>query len=871
MKYETISNYEILEKLGEGGMGQVYKAFDTKLERNVAIKLMLPQVQSGESSKERFIQEAKSASALDHPNICTIYEIGETDDGSLFIAMAYYEGESLQEYLKREIPSYDEALDIAIQVAKGLECAHQSDIIHRDIKPANIMITESGIVKIVDFGLAKLAGVAHLTQTGSTLGTAAYMSPEQVKGGSVNHKSDVFSCGVVLYELFTGIQPFKNDYYHGMMYAVVNEDPPPVTEHKPDLPVELEWILRKSMEKDPDDRFQDMSEMVQFLESLKVGSIDSSQLNDNKTGSKSKKNSSLLKSRPLIMASAVMVCAILAVGFYFLYSPRIITEENSPFATASLPASKQIAVLPFLNVGDQPENAAFVDGLVETLTSILSQIDQFQDQFLVVPSSETSSRNIRSASEARAAFGVNLVVAGSVQHLDDGVRVTINLIDAVSLRQLNSKIIDDNFTEKTALQDEAVINLASLLGIELQPRARSILTAGGTSVPGAYEFYIRGVGHLQRFDRREEIDAAIEQFKRALKEDSNFARAYAGLGDAYLYLYRRTANVDWIQPAVENVEKALSITDEYSPVYTTYGLLLIERGEYEQALEMLDRALEIDPVNFEAYRGKARAYLAQQRTEEAEATYKKAIEMKPDYWAGYAELGVFYSETARFEEAAEQFRIVTELTPKNAGAFRNLGGIYYYLGRQDEAMEAFENSLTIEPNYGAYSNLATMYFFEEDFTKAAETYKEALALNDTDYNVWSYLASAYEESDPPMEDEYRQALLKAREMAEKQLEVNPRNTGILVDLVNFNVNLEDEEAARGLLNQVVAMEPSDSYLQQRIGIMYEYLDDRNSALKWIEKAVNNGYPAEEITKDPDEQLTSLWKDERFQEIVKEQN
>lgn len=870
MKYEKISHYKILEKLGEGGMGQVYKAFDTKLERNVAIKLMLPHVQTGESSKERFIQEAKSASALDHPNICTIYEIGETDDGSLFIAMAYYEGESLQEYLKREIPSYNEALDIAIQVAKGLECAHQSDIIHRDIKPANIMITDSGIVKIVDFGLAKLAGVAHLTQTGSTLGTAAYMSPEQVKGGSVDHKSDVFSCGVVLYEMFTGIQPFKNDYYHGMMYAVVNEDPSPVTEHKPDLPVELEWILRKSMEKDPDDRFQDMSEMVQFLESLKVGSIDSSQLNDDGTGSKSK-NSTLLKSRLIIMASAVIVSVILAVGFYSWYSTRIITEETSPFTTASLPASKQIAVLPFLNIGGQPENAAFVDGLVETLTSILSQLDQFQDQFLVVPSSETSSRNIRSASEARAAFGVNLVVAGSVQHLDDGVRVTINLIDAVSLRQLNSKIIDDNFTEKTALQDEAVLNLASMLGIDLQPRAQSILTAGGTSVPGAYEFYIRGVGHLQRFDRREEIDAAIEQFNRALKEDSNFARAYAGLGDAYLYLYRRTENVDWIQPAVENVEKALSITDEYSPVYTTYGLLLIERGEYEQALEMLDRALEIDPENFEAYRGKARAYLAQQRTEEAGTTYKKAIEMKPDYWAGYMELGVFYYENARFEEAAEQFRIVTELTPKNASAFRNLGGIYYYLGRQDEAMEAFENSLAIEPNYGAYSNLATMYFFDKEYTKAAETYKEALALNDSDYNVWSYLASAYKQLEPPMEDEYRQALLKAREMAEKQLEVNPRNVGILIDLVNFNVDLEDESSARGLLNQVVAMEPSDPYQQQRMGIMYELLDDRNSALKWIEKAVSNGYPAEEITKNPDEQLSSLLKDERFQEIIKQQN
>src|SRR6056297_9390 len=869
MKHETISHYKILEKLGEGGMGQVYKALDTKLERNVAIKLMLPKVQSGELSKERFVQEAKSASALDHPNICTIYEIGDTDDGSLFIAMAYYEGESLQEYLKREVPSYDEALDIAIQIAKGLECAHRSNIVHRDIKPANVMITESGMVKIVDFGLAKLVGETHLTQTGSTLVTAAYMSPEQVTGGSVDHKSDIFSCGVVLYELFTGIQPFKNDYFHGMMYAVVNEDPPPVTDHKPDLPVELEWIIRKSMEKDSANRFQDMTEMVQFLESLKAGNIDSGQINDEATGSDSKKSSSF-KSRPVFMAGAAIVTVILAAVLYSWYSPGIISEGNSPFTTASLPVSKQIAVLPFLNIVERPENAAFVAGLVETLTSNLSQLDQFQEQFLVVPSSETSSRNISSASEARAAFGVNLVVAGSVQQLDDGVRVTINLIDAVSLRQLNSKIIDDNFTEKSALQDEAVFNLASMLGIELQPRARSILTAGGTSVPGAYEFYIRGVGHLQRFDRREEIDAAIEQFKRALQEDSNFARAYAGLGDAYLYLYRRTEDVNWIQPAVENVEKALSITDEYSPVYTTYGLLLIETGEYEEALKMLNRALQIDPGNFEAYRGKARAYLAQQRTEEAEATCKKAIEMKPDYWAGYAELGVFYYENSRFEEAADQFEIVTDLTPNNAGAFRNLGGIYYYLGRQDEAVEAFQNSLDIEPNYGTYSNLATMYFYDKEYTKAAEMYEEALKLNDSDYNVWSFLSSAYEESDPPRNEAYLQALRKAREMAEKQLEINPRNTGILVDLVSFNINLENLETAGRLLKRVVAMEPGDSYLQHKIGIMYEYLGDRKNALEWIEKAVNSGYPAEEITKNPDELLTSLWEDERFLEIVNEQ-
>src|SRR6056297_1602775 len=321
MKYETISNYEILEKLGEGGMGQVYKAFDTKLERNVAIKLMLPQVQSGESSKERFIQEAKSASALDHPNICTIYEIGETDDGSLFIAMAYYEGESLQEYLKREIPSYDEALDIAIQVAKGLECAHQSDIIHRDIKPANIMITESGIVKIVDFGLAKLAGVAHLTQTGSTLGTAAYMSPEQVKGGSVDHKSDVFSCGVVLYELFTGIQPFKSDYYHGMMYAVINEDPPPVCELNPYLPVELEQIVQKAMQKKPENRFQDTNEMVHHLESLQSGSSVDLNRVGSETPAVSDKKLTLINNSKAVVAGVAAIIMIALAGLFYWYSP----------------------------------------------------------------------------------------------------------------------------------------------------------------------------------------------------------------------------------------------------------------------------------------------------------------------------------------------------------------------------------------------------------------------------------------------------------------------------------------------------------------------------------------------------------------------
>ena len=238
MNEKRISHYRLLDKLGEGGMGVVFKAHDTKLDRPVALKLLPMHLQSGESAKKRFLQEARAASALDHANVCTIHEIGESEDGSMFISMAYYEGESLQEKIKRGVPDFSEALNIAIQTARGLQSAHESGIIHRDIKPGNIMLTVRGEVKIVDFGLAKLAGQSRLTQSGSTVGTAAYMSPEQINNETVDHRSDIFSFGLLLYELFTGSHPFKSDYFHAMMYSIINDEPKPVTDLNPDLPVE---------------------------------------------------------------------------------------------------------------------------------------------------------------------------------------------------------------------------------------------------------------------------------------------------------------------------------------------------------------------------------------------------------------------------------------------------------------------------------------------------------------------------------------------------------------------------------------------------------------------------------------------------------
>jgi serine/threonine-protein kinase len=871
MKEISISHYTLLEKLGEGGMGVVYKAKDTKLDRHVALKLLSPNVRTESLANKRFIQEAKSTSALDHPNVCTIYEIGETEDGKLYISMAYYDGKTLEDYLKDNTISYDEALDFAIQMAKGLSCAHRYDIIHRDVKPSNIMITDQGLVKIVDFGLAKLSGQAtKLTQTGSTLGTAGYMSPEQISSGTIDHRSDIFSLGIVLYEMFAGVHPFKGVYSHAQLYSIMNDDPEPITKVNPDLPVELEWILSKALEKDPDNRFQDMAELQNFLEALKDDTLTLDQKSDLSLSIHSlpkKKSKSRKDNRTFIYAlAATALVLFITLTLIWIY-PTMQSVTATYFSSQSLPASKEIAVLPFRNIGDDPENRAFADGLLETITSKLSQLEQFQDQYLVVPASETRSMDIQSASQARTAFDVNLVVTGSVQKLSEGIRVTINLIDAETLRQIDSIVIDETFIDNSTLQDNAVFNLANMLQIDVQPEARTVLTAGQTAVPGAYEYYLQGLGHLQRFDQLQEINKAIERFERALEEDSTYSLAYAALGDAYLYKYRRTDDTSWLETAIENIQKALELEDRLSPIYTTYGVLLIEMGEYEIANQQLEKALSLDPKNVEAYRARARAFMAQERSNEAEATYRKAIEMKPGFWAGYAELGVFYSQAGRFEEAAEQFSIVTELTPNNAGAYRNLGAVYYYMNRPEEALQAFNRSVEIEPNYGVYSNLGTMYYYEGDYQDAAEMYSKALELNASDYQVWSFLGSAYNYSDPPQPEKSNDAMIKAMELAEERLEVNPRDAGLLIDLASFYAELGNEQRAEVMLNRSINLQPGDVTTQTKIGTVLEHLGDREGALEWFGRAIENGYPVEEIYKSPDPKILLLIEDPAFQEMV----
>jgi serine/threonine protein kinase len=351
---KVISHYRILEKLGEGGMGEVYKAEDLKLERIVALKFLPTEFTRNPEAKQRFIHEAKAASALEHPNICTVFEIDESPEGQSFIAMSYCEGETLKNRIEQGPLKFNYAIDIAIQCCNGLHKAHEKSIIHRDIKSANIMITEDDQAKIVDFGLAKLSGKTQLTMEGSTLGTIAYMSPEQARGDVVDHRSDIWSLGVVLYEMITGQLPFKGEYDQAVMHSIINETPYPLSGLRTALPLDLEKIVNKCLEKNPADRYQHLDELIVDLRHLERDS------DSGKTSFKAVSRNSTLKNllRTLLVPGVVLITLITFILVYFLWVVEVESKERIPLAVAD-----------FINETNEPE----LDGLSGMLITALEQ------------------------------------------------------------------------------------------------------------------------------------------------------------------------------------------------------------------------------------------------------------------------------------------------------------------------------------------------------------------------------------------------------------------------------------------------------------------------------------------------------------------
>lgn len=842
---QTISHYKILQKLGEGGMGVVYRAEDTKLHRPVALKFLSPEMTRDETAKKRFIQEARSVSSLDHPNIAVVHEIDETSDGQAFICMAYYEGSTIKQRLEKGPLAIEEAVKIAYQMADGLQRAHESGIVHRDIKPANVIITERGQAKIVDFGIAQLAGETKFRSPSETGGTAAYMSPEQAQGSAADKRSDLFALGIVLYEMVTGRKPFLGDHAAAVLYSIVNADPVKPSTFQREIPDDLDTIILRLLEKDPQQRYQSAAEVQNDLGSL--------------LGLRRRR----IPSRPSAWSRVLrIVLPIVALAVILLVIPQAREYLASRLRSITGPARKTVVVLPFSCLTDDSLSRDLSAGLTSTVTSALSQIEGFGHQLSIVPASSVRKAQISTAEEAREKFAATHVISGEIQRIGAILRVTVGVINALDLVQERSDLEDYPVSDLVRIQDETSTRLAGMLDIKLAEALQAAFAAAGTASSDAFRYYSRGRSYLERHEQVANIDFAIGLFQRALEADSTYGLAFAGLGEAYWRKYSRTSETQWTDSAQRACARALEFVPNLPETHVTLGLIYRGTGRYDQALQEYRRALELNELDVDAMIGVGNAYEMLGKAAEADSAYRKAIATAPGYWDAYNNYGYFLLLSQRdFDKAIEQFRTVTRLSPDNIFGYNNLGGALMYRDRWVEAKEVFDKSLSIAPSVAAISNLGTIYFYyEKDYKKAAEIYEQGVRLNEHSYILWVNLGSAYYQI-PERRGESLKAYRRAVSLALELLNVNPKDASLAADVARCFAVLGNRSEALRYLHQALARDNRSSEVILAFIETYEQLTMRREALTWVEKGFKGGLSAELIERSP--QLASLVADAQY--------
>ena len=840
---KKILHYQILRKLGEGGMGTVYLAEDTRLNRKVALKFLSDGLTSNDVEVERFRDEARIAASLSHPNIAQVYAIEDSEQGS-FIAMQYVDGSDLGSVIRDDNLSISQKNKIARSIAEGISAAHNKGIIHRDIKAGNIMVTAEGKIKILDFGVAHIINAPKPEQTGEHVGTATYMAPELVLGKEADRRTEVWAYGVLLYQMYTGKLPFDGVYEQAITYAILDEEPEPVNEIAPDTPLFIQEIIQESLQKKPEDRIQDFKEILQrFKEHSKKNEQPRPSFTNGIFDSKS--NTLLAGTLGILLCFAMIFAGI---------------QILSP----SEPETRKLAIIPFKNVSETETSRILLDGILETMTSKLSQIDNYKDALWIIPSSEVINNEVQTPLEAYKLFGVNLAVTGSYQDLNNLKRLTINLIDAKNLRQLKSSVIDLSGDNILNLQTEIILQLIEMLDIKPDEKIKGTLAQGITNDPEASSYYLNGQGYLYRYLQSDNLDNAISLFKKAVDVDPDYALAYAALGEAYWRKYEVESGVSYVDSARLHLEKAMDINKDLIPVKQTLGLLNLGTGQYDEAVNIFTSILETDPGNEVAYGGLAGAYDELGLYEEAEETYKKAIEAKPDYWLGYKRLGSFYIKNGEYQKATDPLYQVVRLTPDNHNGYSNIGVNYYYLSNWEMARKNFVKSYEIEPTESAASNLGTVNYIESNFEEAAKYYTRALEINPNNYAIWGNLASV--QGILGKEEEERANYLKAIEVAEKQLEINPNDISINTSLGSYYSDIGDSARAVQYIEKTLNLAPEVPEVIFRAASAYENLGNRDRAITLMTRALEEDYPVENIVNQPE--LSDLVQDDRFQEIIK---
>ncbi len=611
-KGSQISHYRIIEKLGSGGMGEVFLAEDTKLERRVALKFLPRWLSEDENARLRMTREAMAASKLNHPCIVSIYAIEESD-GRLFIAMEHIEGESLKKLVQNRELTIDEIIDIAARIGEGLDAAHRKGIVHRDVKSDNIIITPDMQVKILDFGLALFKGGRQLTETGSTVGTMAYMSPEQARGDKVDHRSDIFSLGVVLYELVTGRLPFKREHQAHVVYSIVYEPPEPLARYKSAVPDDLQRIVSKCLEKDPSMRYQSASDLLCDLRRLTRDSTrDSVRDSAIEDVSQRRKIKQLFS---LYGLAAVVLIILIAGSLYFSRK-----HENT---------IRSIAVLPLENLSGDPEQEYFVDGMTDALITELARISALH---VTSRTSVIRYKGVqRPVKEIAAELNVDAVVEGTVLLVGDRVRIAAQLIHAATDRHVWADRYERDLKDILVIQSEVASAIAREIEVAVTPQEQQQLTSTRTVNPDAYRYYLRGNSYLNRSWSEQDIGTAIDMYQKAIELDPEFAIAYASLSRGHSAMYGEFHDHTHkrLIMAKQAVDRALYLQPDLPDAHYALGMHYNDYNHYDSAMIEFAIALRSQPNNSNLYSAIATAQRDQGKIDSALVNFKKAFRLDP--------------------------------------------------------------------------------------------------------------------------------------------------------------------------------------------------------------------------------------------------